>query len=104
MALSGSIHDREYRKFVESPSRPDQSAIEVTGTFASVTVEKSTLVDLVSSSVIYLGEAATGSASSSALWLIKKITISGSSISILCANGSANADQIWDNRGALTYV
>lgn len=29
MALSGSNHDREYRKFVESPTRPDQSAIEV---------------------------------------------------------------------------
>ena len=104
MALPGSIQDREYKKFVESPTRSGESAIEVFGSFASVDAQYSTLVDLVSSSIIYLGEAATGSSPSAASWLIKKITISGSNISILCANGSASYNQIWDDRSTLTYV
>lgn len=34
MALTrGSIHDRELHKFVESPTRPGEPAIEVSGTF-----------------------------------------------------------------------
>lgn len=29
MSLPGSIKDREWRKFIESPTRPNQTAIEV---------------------------------------------------------------------------
>lgn len=37
MALDrGSIHDREYHKFVESPTRPGEPAIEVTGDITTV--------------------------------------------------------------------
>lgn len=104
MTMPSSFRDRDQAKFVQSPTRTDGSAVEVFGSFASVDSVYSTLVDVVSSSIIYLGEAVPGSASSSALWLIKKITISGGSISILCANGSSEHNQVWDDRGSLTYV
>lgn len=104
MTMPSSFRDRDQAKFVQSPTRSDGSAVEVVGSFASVDSQYSTLVDLVSSSLIYLGEAIPGSLSSSPSWLIKKIVISGSSISILCANGSGDYDQIWDDRSALTYV
>ena len=33
----GNIRDREFEKFVESPSRPGKPAVEVTGSFSAVT-------------------------------------------------------------------
>ena len=102
MAQPNSIKDREWTKFVESPSRPGSSAVEVVGTFGSG--ELSLLVDEVSANEIYLGTAVPGSLPSEPKWLIKKVSISGSSVSILLANGSGLSDQIWDNRGSLTYV
>lgn len=99
MSLPGSIQDREYGKFRDTESGP---AVAVTGTVSGP--ELSTLVDVVSSSVIYIGAAAPGSASSSAVWLIKKVTVTGGQVSILLANGSSAYNQTWDNRSALTYV
>lgn len=97
MSLPGSIQDREYGKFRDTESGP-AVAVTIAGP------ELSTLVDVVSSSVIYIGAAVPGSASSSAVWLIKKVTVTGGQVSILLANGSSAYNQIWDNRSALTYV
>lgn len=102
MAQPNSIKDREWTKFVESPTRPGNSAVEVVGSFGSN--ELSLLVDEVSPSEIYLGTAIPGSLPSEAKWLIKKITISGGSVSILMANGSSESNQIWNDRSTLTYV
>lgn len=52
-------------------------------------------------SVDYIGEAAIGTATSSALWRIKKVD-STSGISIKWA-GTGVFDQIWDNHLSLTY-
>lgn len=35
MAQPGEIREREYSKFVESPSRPGNSAVEIVGNFTS---------------------------------------------------------------------
>jgi hypothetical protein len=102
MSIPGSVLDRELKKFVESPTRPNETAIEVTGTVGAP--ERTTLVDVVSSSLVYLGEAVPGSLDSEAKWLIKKIVISGGAISIKLANGSSSANQVWNDRGTLTYV
>lgn len=70
----------------------------------STPVEFATRVDEASSTVIYIGQAIPGSQDSAAMWLIKKIIISGATVSTLYANGSSAYDQVWNNRAALTYV
>lgn len=61
-----------------------------------------TIVDTTTSdTIIYIGYAVRGSATSSAVWLIKSIDkTTGADIKW----ASANADQIFDNRAALTYT
>lgn len=58
-------------------------------------------VDVVDT-VTYLGEAAVGSATSAAVWRIKKIVETGDDVSITYAGGKF--DQVWDNRASLTYA
>lgn len=52
--------------------------------------------------VIYVGVATSGSATSSAVWQIKKIDMSGDLI-ITLADGNEEFDNVWDNR-ATTVV
>ena len=61
------------------------------------------LVDEASSTVTYIGSAAPGSATSSALWRIKKIEKTGNVTSILFADSNELFDNIWDNRAGLVY-
>lgn len=53
----------------------------------------------------YIGIAKPGSATSSALWQIKKISYSATSkvASITWAGGNDLFDKIWDNRASLSY-
>jgi hypothetical protein len=55
-----------------------------------------------SGSVTYVGKAAIGSATSSAVWQIKKIDESSGTV-ITWADGNSSFDNIWDNRASLTY-
>jgi hypothetical protein len=54
---------------------------------------------------IYIGTAAPGSLTSTAVWQIKKLTYDGNNnpTVILAANGTTEFNQIWDNRAALSY-
>jgi hypothetical protein len=62
-----------------------------------------TIVDTTTSSrYIYLGNAEHGTATSAALWKIRRIDKLNGAL-IEQAN-SGNADQIWDNRVGLTYT
>lgn len=65
----------------------------------SSTTSYDRLIDEVSSSVMYVGDAAPGSATSSAVWRIKKITPT----SIRFAGGAATFANVWDNRASLGY-
>jgi len=53
--------------------------------------------------VTYIGEATTGTTTSSSNWRIKRLTQSGSVLIIEWADGNGNFDNIWDNRTSLTY-
>ena len=55
-------------------------------------------------SVLYVGEAAPGSATSAAAWRIKKLTeaVDGD-LSGKYADGEATFTKIWDNRASYTY-
>jgi len=70
---------------------------------APVTISTDTLrIDAASSTVTYIGTAAAGSATSAAVWQVKKID-SSSGTSILFADGNINYDNVWDNRASLSY-
>jgi hypothetical protein len=68
-----------------------------------VTKNIRTEFDTTDGSVIYCGWAERGSLTSAAKWRIKRITISGSLISMSWADGNINFDNIWNNRASLTY-
>lgn len=67
-----------------------------------VTPELSLRFDQVSTSLMYLAEGIFGALDSDANWKIKKIEITGTSVSI--KNASEQFDQVWNNRTSLTYV
>ena len=63
----------------------------------------SLLLDDAGSGVTYVGMAVPGSATSSAVWKIKKITITGADLSVMWADSNTNFDNVWDDRLGLTY-
>lgn len=64
----------------------------------------STRIDEASATVNYFGFAAAGSAEGSAVWRIKRLTVTGTVTDIKFADGDTNFDNIWTNRAALTYT
>lgn len=61
-------------------------------------------LEVASSTVTYLGEANEGTATSSALWQIKRLTsTSAGNLTIEYANGSTSYVHVWDNRASLSY-
>lgn len=71
---------------------------------ATESVEQSTRVDEASSTVTYFGFAAVGSSESSAVWKIKRLSVSGSITKLEYADGNINYDNQWSNRASLTYT
>lgn len=68
-----------------------------------MTTQYSLEYDYVDSTTSYRGEAEPGSATSAAAWRISKITVSGDDLTITWADGSADFNQIWDDRASLSY-
>ena len=56
--------------------------------------------------IAWIGESAPGSATSEAVWRIKRVTFTGdeSDSTTEWANGSGDFTQIWDDHLSLTYV
>ena len=54
-------------------------------------------------STTYLGYADPGTATSSALWAIKRIVETGKDVSITWADGDNSFNNIWDDRLTLVY-
>lgn len=61
------------------------------------------LLDEASSTVLYVGQAVLGSATSAAFWRMRRITTSGTVTTVAYADGNANFDNVWDNRASLSY-
>lgn len=59
-------------------------------------------VDPASSTVTYIGQAKPGTATSSALWRVKKIDTTTGTV-ITFADGDDLFDNVWDNRASLPY-
>lgn len=54
------------------------------------------------SNIIYIGEAANGTATSAASWKVTKLDTT-SLLAVKYADGNLNYDNVWDNRESLTY-
>jgi len=61
------------------------------------------IVDKTSSPTEYYGFATPGTATSASYWKIQRKTVSGSVTTYDFADGDTNFDNIWDNRGSLSY-
>ena len=66
-------------------------------------VPQKVLVDEVSSTVTYVGFAGMGTATSSSLWRIMRVSVSGTVTSIEFADSNDLYDNKWDDRLTLTY-
>ena len=58
--------------------------------------------DGASAPILYLGEAAAGSATSAAAWRIAKIDTT-TQVAITWADGNTNFDNVWNDRAGLSY-
>lgn len=68
------------------------------------TIMYATRVDFFSDTVIYRGEAAPGSAESSPVWRIRRITFApDGDATTEWAGGTAGFAQVWDDRATLGY-
>jgi len=66
-------------------------------------VKVSLRLDTASSTVKYLGTAATGQSESAAAWSIKRLTTSGTVLLIEWADGNPEYDNVWADRASLSY-
>jgi hypothetical protein len=60
-------------------------------------------VDDASSTVTYVGEAATASSEAAPVWRIKKLNTSGTVLAISWADGNTYFDNVWADRASLGY-
>lgn len=60
-------------------------------------------IDQVDPNNIYIGLAKPGTATSSADWLIQKISTSSNIITITFASGTQAFDKVWDSRASYSY-
>lgn len=95
---SSTLQDREISKFVESPTRPNEPAVETVSASESLTIR----IDA-DGTTTYIGTASAGALESASAWRIKKMIETGSDITVTFADGNSNYDNIWDNRLSLTY-
>jgi hypothetical protein len=57
-----------------------------------------------SGSYTYVGHATVGASTAAAVWQIKRITDTGVGFTIEWANGDSKFDNVWDDRGGLSYA
>lgn len=102
VARSGLVDaDRHVQVDVLSSTLPSSASTETTLQTISFGGFKFTVRLETVGSIDYVGEAAIGTATSSALWRIKKID--STSGLVLTWAGTGVFNQIWDNRASLTY-
>jgi hypothetical protein len=61
------------------------------------------LLDQVSATLSYIGEAAPASSTSAPVWRIRKLDTTAG-VNLLYADGNIKFDNVWDNRASLTYT
>ena len=90
---------------ISVPVKVTDIVIDKSGdSIATEAFEQSKRIDEVSTTLTYFGSAAVGSSEGSAVWKIKRLSISGAITSVAYADGNINYDNIWANRASLTYT
>jgi hypothetical protein len=109
MPMSPEIRDREHSKFRDADSNKSKVAVTIEQSItnpipvAGTTISYKTLIDEVSKTLSYVGDAEPGSLSSAASWKIRRIQTVGTITTVSFADGNSNFDNVWDNRASLTY-
>ena len=89
---------------VEVEEQPDGSLRQVVSIGGGTgSTQLALQLDSAGSGITYIGEAAVGSATSASAWRIKRMTETGSDLVIEWADGNAGFDNVWDDRGSLSY-
>ena len=65
---------------------------------------KAARIDEVDATTTYVGLAAPGVGTGSAVWQIRRLTSSGNDLTVEWADGNAEFDNVWDNRASLSYL
>lgn len=65
--------------------------------------EQAIQLDTTDPTGILVGMAKPGTATSAALWQIRKVNVVGVAVSITFANGTTTFTNVWDSRGSYTY-
>jgi hypothetical protein len=97
MSITNNIQQREYDKFTGDSK--ETTAVRITES----SEEYITLIDEASATITYVGKALPGSATNTAVWQIKRISISGTVTSVLWADDNNDFDNVWDDRTTITY-
>ncbi len=86
-------------------SGDDIATLSTAGGHAQVTspVALQTRYSEASSTVAYVGHAEAGALPSAASWRIRRVTTSGSDVTIEYADGNTSFDNVWNSRTSLTY-
>jgi len=90
----GSNQDRKWREAITRKLRSLEQGVTETSYALQI--------DHASATITYIGEAEPGSATSAAVWRIRRVDTS-SGTTVTWADGNQNFDNIWDNRIGLTY-
>lgn len=96
--ITNQSFDQEYQVTVVEPLKYNPAGSVDRDVVDTLAVR----VDEASATVTYVGDAAIGSATSGALWRVKKIDTSSGTV-ITWADGNSSFDNIWDNRASLSY-
>lgn len=65
--------------------------------------EKAVIIDTVSDSLTYIGKAAVGIIESEPFWSVRRLSTTGGVLKIDWADGNEEFDNVWTNRGSLSY-
>jgi hypothetical protein len=109
MPMSPEIRDREHSKFRDADDNKSKVAVSIEQSpsnpipVASTQLSLKTLIDEVSLSLSYVGDADPGSTESSSVWRIRKIETIGTITYVLFASGLPDFDNVWDDRASLIY-
>ena len=103
VARSGLVDvDRHVQVDVLSSALPSSASTETTLQTISFGGFKFALRLDTAGDIDYVGEASTGTATSGALWRIKRVDSTTGTV-IQWADGNSNFDNVWDNRASLSY-
>lgn len=106
--VSGPLTDAQLRAVavpVSAAALPLPSGAATEATIAALSAESAaylTRLDEASATITYVGQSVAGSATSSAVWRIKRLD-STSGLVVLYADGDTNFNNVWDNRASLSY-